>query len=155
MTVFAHMPGLFSFVLAIPVLFLVSRPSRDQYSPPLPSNSPVTPYFRDLPEQVRREDDHSSSVEGPQAKAKATSIRPLPALTTYRAHMMLMTVLAILAVDFPVFPRELAKCETFGVSLVCPTFTCLIESLNIISCRWIWVWDRLCSRKASCRQFLC
>jgi phosphatidylinositol glycan class W len=31
---------------------------------------------------------------------------------------MLMTVLAILAVDFPVFPRILAKCETYGVSLV-------------------------------------
>ena len=45
-------------------------------------------------------------------------IPPLPALTTYRAHMMLMTVLAILAVDFPVFPRSLVKCETFGVSLV-------------------------------------
>lgn len=45
-------------------------------------------------------------------------IPPLPALTTYRAHMMLMTVLSILAVDFPVFPRSMAKCETFGVSLV-------------------------------------
>lgn len=32
--------------------------------------------------------------------------------------MMLMTVLAILAVDFKVFPRSLAKCESFGVSLV-------------------------------------
>jgi hypothetical protein len=29
-----------------------------------------------------------------------------------------MTVLSILAVDFPVFPRSLAKCETYGVSLV-------------------------------------
>jgi len=43
----------------------------------------------------------------------------LPAITTWRAHMMLMTSLCILAVDFPLFPRELAKCETFGVSLVC------------------------------------
>ena len=42
----------------------------------------------------------------------------LPSVTTWRAHMMLMTSLCILAVDFPVFPRELAKCETFGVSLV-------------------------------------
>ena len=32
--------------------------------------------------------------------------------------MMLMTVLSILAVDFPIFPRSLAKCETYGVSLV-------------------------------------
>lgn len=46
--------------------------------------------------------------------------RFLPSVTTWRAHMMLMTSLCILAVDFPVFPRELAKCETFGVSLVCP-----------------------------------
>ena len=42
----------------------------------------------------------------------------LPALTTYQAHLTLMNVLAILAVDFPVFPRSLVKCETFGVSLV-------------------------------------
>jgi hypothetical protein len=36
--------------------------------------------------------------------------------------MMLMTILAILAIDFPVFPRALAKCETYGVSLVRPFF---------------------------------
>ncbi|KAG9093904.1 Glucosaminyl phosphatidylinositol (GlcN-PI) nositol acylation protein [Ceratobasidium sp. UAMH 11750] len=32
--------------------------------------------------------------------------------------MMLMTVLCILAVDFPVFPRELSKCESWGVSVM-------------------------------------
>ena len=32
--------------------------------------------------------------------------------------MLLLTFICILAVDFPVFPRELAKCETYGVSLV-------------------------------------
>jgi phosphatidylinositol glycan class W len=40
------------------------------------------------------------------------------AVTIWRAHMMLMTVLCILAVDFQVFPRALAKCESFGVSIV-------------------------------------
>ncbi|ELU38320.1 GPI-anchored wall transfer protein 1 [Rhizoctonia solani AG-1 IA] len=45
-------------------------------------------------------------------------VPPLPALTTYRAHMMLMTVIAILAVDFPVFPRALSKCESWGVSVM-------------------------------------
>ena len=32
--------------------------------------------------------------------------------------MMIMTVHCILAVDFPVFPREQGKCENYGTSLV-------------------------------------
>jgi hypothetical protein len=32
--------------------------------------------------------------------------------------MMVMTVICILAVDFPVFPRWQGKCENFGTSLV-------------------------------------
>ncbi|KDQ09526.1 hypothetical protein BOTBODRAFT_117080 [Botryobasidium botryosum FD-172 SS1] len=50
--------------------------------------------------------------------SSTTVITPLPFISVYRAHMMLLTILCILAVDFPVFPRSLAKCETFGVSLV-------------------------------------
>ncbi|KAF8811932.1 hypothetical protein BYT27DRAFT_6436250 [Phlegmacium glaucopus] len=45
----------------------------------------------------------------------------LLALTTYRTHMMLMVILAIIAVDFPVFLQSLAKFETFGVSLITMT----------------------------------
>lgn len=42
----------------------------------------------------------------------------LPFLSVYRAHMMVMTIHCILAVDFPVFPRWQGKCEDFGTSLV-------------------------------------
>lgn len=51
-----------------------------------------------------------------------THIPLFPPLTTYRAHMLLMTAICILAVDFPVFPRSLVKCETFGVSIASPHF---------------------------------
>ena len=41
-----------------------------------------------------------------------------PYLSAYRATMTLTTAVAILACDFPAFPRRLGKTETFGVSLM-------------------------------------
>ena len=39
-------------------------------------------------------------------------------LSSYRASLMLVTLIAILGVDFPAFPRRFAKAETFGTGLM-------------------------------------
>ncbi|XP_043188216.1 phosphatidylinositol-glycan biosynthesis class W protein-like [Amphibalanus amphitrite] len=42
----------------------------------------------------------------------------LPCITNARAHLHLATALCILAVDYRVFPRRLAKAETYGAGLM-------------------------------------
>ena len=109
MTLSANNPGLLALILLFPTSLLLLVPPYETGTP-LPSNgdrlsTPSSPC-----------DTRQSA--SPVKPAKALLIAPLPALTTYRAHMILLTILSILAVDFPVFPRSLAKCETYGVSFV-------------------------------------
>ncbi|KAJ6485686.1 GWT1-domain-containing protein [Mycena sanguinolenta] len=105
MTLSANKPGLLALLLLLPTAFIsFSTPVPDRVNMPLPAGrsptpTPITPTY----------------VQSREVKLVLT---PVPAVTTYRAHMMLMTILGILAVDFPVFPRELAKCESYGVSLM-------------------------------------
>lgn len=106
MTLFAEAPGALSLLLLVPMLVLLLLP-------PLERGTPLPAESRD----TLTSPNGRSRVETPPTHL-SQSLRPLPALTTYRAHMMLMTILSILAVDFPVFPRVLAKCETYGVSLM-------------------------------------
>ncbi|KLO07820.1 GWT1-domain-containing protein [Schizopora paradoxa] len=112
MTVFALQPTrLYSSLLFAAVVIQTTLPSRPEA--PLLSDSNTN--VQDSPQSHSRQ---RSDGPAPNSGSRHVTIRPLPALTIYRAHMMLMTMLAILAVDFPVFPRKLAKCETFGVSLM-------------------------------------
>jgi len=114
MTIGANHP-LYLNLLLLLAIGLVTRIPRVESGTPLPSSQPSSPLLSGLPPVTS-----TSQIPGEEYNYAAKKMTPLPALTTYRAHMMLMTVLAILAVDFPVFPRSLVKCETFGVSLVRP-----------------------------------
>lgn len=144
MTLFAARPLLLGLMITLfALLLIVLKPSHLAKSALLPtptshsghalsrpSSPPPTP-THDAPPDVLTQDhshqvstveslDHSSTPVELRRKFKSHMVlSPVPYLTIYRSHMILMTIIAILAVDFPVFPRYLAKCESFGVSLVC------------------------------------
>ncbi|KZT66714.1 hypothetical protein DAEQUDRAFT_674575 [Daedalea quercina L-15889] len=109
-TLYAETPCMLNILLLLPTGLLTLIPRRESGIP--------------FPSTLRPQSKLASS---------SVSIPRLPALTTYRAHMLLITILAILAVDFPVFPRMLAKCETYGVSLMDVGVGSFVFSQGIVS----------------------
>ncbi|KAH9919571.1 GWT1-domain-containing protein [Fomitopsis serialis] len=108
-TLYAKAPVILNIMLLLPTTLLLLIPRRETGRPRTPDPS------------------------GGNSPSTSALIPRLPALTTYRAHMLLLTFLAILAVDFRVFPRMLAKCETYGVSLMDIGVGSFIFSQGIIS----------------------
>lgn len=149
MTILAAHPIFFSGVISLPAaLIVIMRPSKLSRNDLLPTptshsghplspraSRPTTPTrtssFNSLSQHYNT-DSHplTPSNKDPQLggfgqeRLQHSGLSRVPYLTIYRSHMLLMTVLAILAVDFPVFPRYLAKCESFGVSMVCSPLFC-------------------------------
>ena len=111
-TLFANSPGSLLLIILFPTGVLFLLPPRESGTP-LPSSLGHSRPTSPTPD--RASDNHNN--DSGTASIPST-VPPLAALTTYRGHMLLLTCLCILAVDFPVFPRSLAKCETYGVSLV-------------------------------------
>jgi hypothetical protein len=67
----------------------------------------------------KKDDDDDDASFGLQSALSPAHMDKRPeVITVLRVAMMLSTVLCILAVDFPLFPRRFAKTETFGISLM-------------------------------------
>lgn len=96
-TLYSSSPWLLNLLLLLPAAFLYIS------SPPMP----IRPTAPRPPTKA--------------SDARKTSPDPLPMkpfITHYRGSMMVITCIAILAVDFRVFPRRFAKVENWGTSLM-------------------------------------
>ncbi|KAI0748577.1 GWT1-domain-containing protein [Daedaleopsis nitida] len=121
-TIFATSPILLCMFIAVPTLVLLMLPKRESGT-----------YLPSSLTHSRQSSRTPNASRDPSPSRAVGTIPPLPALTTYRAHMLLLTFLCILAVDFPVFPRILAKCETFGVSMMDIGVGSFVFSQGIVS----------------------
>lgn len=62
-----------------------------------------------------------------------TTQRKIPFITNYRAIVIFITVLCILAVDFPIFPRRFAKTKAYGISLMDVGTGCFVFANGIVA----------------------
>ena len=76
-----------------------------------------------------------------EEKEKEMNEKQKSFITKYRISILLMTFVSILAVDFQIYPRRLAKTEQFGISLMDVGVGCFVfvNSLTskVIHQNWI------------------
>ncbi|KAF2430133.1 GPI-anchored wall transfer protein 1 [Tothia fuscella] len=100
-TIYARSPHLLNAALTIPSLALLL----------LPRNASSNRRTAARPPSTSSKDDLSS-------KSTRDPFPLKPFVTMYRGGMMVITCIAILAVDFKIFPRRFAKVENWGTSLM-------------------------------------
>ncbi|KAI4166909.1 MAG: hypothetical protein LQ343_007646 [Gyalolechia ehrenbergii] len=118
-TIYSSAPVALNLLLILPaiILYLFSSKSRTRQKRPL----------------------HPKSAKGElHARHNQDGLGPLPErpfITHYRGSMMVVTCVAILAVDFQVFPRRFAKVETWGTSLMDMGVGSFVFSAGLVSAR--------------------
>lgn len=127
-TLYSSVPILLNVLLVLPALLIFLVPPRT--------------------EQHKRISKSKAIKKRSDASREHGELDPLPTrpfITAYRGAMMIITCLAILAVDFKVFPRRFAKVETWGTSLMDMGVGSFVFSAGVVSARPI-LKDRVAGR---------
>ena len=134
-TLYSSVPLLLNLLLVSPafVIYLlpVSSPRRKSLKPQQVNGATADPGTRDDLEPF--------------------PIRPF--VTAYRGAMMVITCIAILAVDFKVFPRRFAKVENWGTSLMDMGVGSFVFSAGVVAAKPI-LKDRMAGKPSTLLQRL-
>jgi glucosaminylphosphatidylinositol acyltransferase len=131
-TAYSSAPALLNLLLILPAILISFLPK-----PAVPTKSPSKV-------SGKSNEDVAKSSTG---ASNALPVRPF--LTTYRGSMMIITCLAILAVDFRVFPRRFAKVENWGTSLMDLGVGSFVFSAGVVSARSVLKSRSSASKKPS------
>lgn len=140
-TAYASAPIFLNLVLIVPAVFLL-----------LPLYQNGTREKRK--ETKRKSTTDSKATEGNDKKLGLGTLIVRPFLTNYRGAMLIETVIAILAVDFRVFPRRFAKVETWGTSLMDLGVGSFVFSAGIVSARAVIRSTSATQRNSITRRFI-
>ena len=121
-TLYSFSPTLLNIFLATPATFLYFSSKRTQQQQKKAKPPPAVT-------KVNNGQD-TNSAAGVQVPFPHR-----PFLTAYRGSMMIVTCIAILAVDFAIFPRRFAKAENWGTSLMDLGVGSFVFSGGVVSAR--------------------
>ncbi|KAK8032292.1 GWT1-domain-containing protein [Apiospora arundinis] len=124
-TVYADKPLLLSGLILAPALFIYA----------LPTNLAAPKKKPKLPPTAQAKNKNGKDATGASSRGELSVLSVKPFLTHYRGSLMIMTCLAILAVDFRLFPRRFAKVETWGTSLMDGGVGSFVFSAGVVGAR--------------------
>lgn len=137
-TVYSSQPLLLNLFVLGPAIVVWLSNKYDQSLLSLGNQQETSDEKQNLEEKKPKDQSTKSQPESDETSLTSLTKTYLPRqsfLTVYRGQMMVITCLAILAVDFRIFPRRFAKVETWGTSIMDLGVGSFVFSMGLVSSR--------------------